>query len=59
MGNLITMDAKDLQLKIDATKQDISRDYDLSTIEGLTEANKELISCFSNFSDNDIKYVKS
>ena len=56
MGNSIT---KNLQLKIDITKQDISQSYDLTTIEGVIQANQELINSFSDFSKNDIKYVKS
>lgn len=56
MGNSIT---KNLQLKIDFTKQDISQSYDLTTIEGVIQANQELINSFSDFSKNDIKYVKS
>ena len=55
MGNLIT---KNLQLKIDVTKQDISQSYDLTTIEGVIQVNQELINSFSDFSKNDIKYVK-
>ena len=55
MGNCIS---SDLQLKIDATKYDISQDYDLSSIEGVAKANNELLQCFSNFSDADISYVK-
>jgi len=56
MGNSIT---KNLQLKIDITKQDISQSYDLTTIKGVIQANQELINSFSDFSKNDIKYVKS
>ena len=65
MGNFLITNSNNasntinLQLKIDATKQDISQSYDLSTIEGVTQANQELISCFSNFSKNDITHVKS
>lgn len=53
MGNLITKRTTDLQLKINATKQDISRDYDLFTIEGVTKANEELIKSFYDFSNKD------
>jgi len=59
MGNFNTKNTIDLQLKINATKQDISQDYDLSTIEGVTKANEELILSFSNFSNKDINYIKS
>lgn len=59
MGNLITRDTTDLQLKIDVTKQDISQDYDLSTIEGVTKANEELMNSFYDFSNKDIMYIKS
>lgn len=59
MGNLITRETTDLQLKIDATKQDISQDYDLFTIEGVTKANEELINSFYGFSNNDIEYIKT
>ena len=59
MGNFSTKNIIDLQLKINATKQDISQDYDLSTIEGVTKANEELIFSFSNFSNKDINYIKS
>lgn len=55
MGNFSTKDTVDLQLKINVTKQDISKDYDLSTIEGVEGANKELLESFSN----DIEYVKT
>ena len=49
----------DLQLKIHATKQDISQDYDLSTIEGITKANEELINSFYGYSNKDIEYIKT
>lgn len=59
MGNLITRGTIELQLKIDATKQDISQDYDLSTIEGVTKANEELINSFYGFSNKDIEHIKT
>ncbi len=49
-----------LQSAIDATKQDISQDYDLSTIDGVVQANKELIRCFSNsnYHKHEVDHVK-
>lgn len=58
MGNFVTV-TQELKMKIDITKQDISRDYDLSTISGVEKANAELINCFSNLSENDLRYVKN
>lgn len=59
MGNLITKETPDLQLKIVSTKQDISQDYDLFTIEGVKKANEELINSFYGFSNKDIEYIKT
>ena len=59
MGNLITRETNDLQLKIDVTKKDISEDYDLSTIEGVTKANEELMNAFYDFSNEDLMYIRS
>lgn len=53
MGNVIVNKLELLQMKIDATKNDISQDYDLSSSEGILQANEELLCCFS-----DIMYVK-
>ena len=67
MGNFMPKKATkiDVQLSqlvqalIDITKKDIARSYDLSTIEGVAKANKELINAFSNFSEADINHVKT
>jgi hypothetical protein len=48
-----------VQALIDITKKDIARSYDLSTVEGVAKANKELINAFSNFSEADINHVKT
>lgn len=67
MGNFMPKKATkiDVQLSqlvqalIDITKKDIARSYDLSTVEGVAKANKELINAFSNFSEADINHVKT
>lgn len=64
MGNtsekkLTSEEITELQLRIDVTKQDISQDYDLSSIQGVTKANEELISSFYGFSDKNIEYIKT
>lgn len=59
MGNLITRETTDLQLKIDSTKQDISQDYDMFAVEGVTKANEELLKSFYGFSNKDIEYIKT
>lgn len=67
MGNFMPKKAtnRDVQLSqlvdilIDITKRDIARSYDLSTIEGVDKANKELINAFSNFDEANINHVKT
>ena len=48
-----------VDILIDITKRDIARSYDLSTIEGVDKANKELINAFSNFDEANINHVKT
>jgi hypothetical protein len=57
MGNWFSN--TDLQSKIDATKQDICLDHDLTTIDGVNKANRELLESFAHFSKKDINYVKT
>ena len=67
MGNFMPKKAtnRDTQLSqlvevlIDITKRDIARSYNLSTIEGVDKANKELINAFSNFDEANINHVKT
>ena len=57
--NIDTQLSQLVQALIDITKKDVARSYDLSTVEGVDKANKELINAFSNFSEADINHVKT
>ncbi len=62
MGNILNNSTKQLINdldKINATKKDISIDYDLTTIEGVTQANEELICCFKNKSTFIVSTIKT
>jgi len=58
MGNL-TARIPDLTYIVEVTKEDISQDYDLTTIEGVEAANEELINIFKNYNKKDFSYVKN
>jgi len=59
MGNVSVNNFELLQMKIEATKNDISQDYDLSSSEGILQANEELLGCFLDMNYKDIMYVKT
>jgi hypothetical protein len=57
MGNCIVTNTRTITLEINITKYDISQDYDLTTDEGVKNANEELIQAFSESSDDDRNVV--
>ena len=59
MGNFITNNGIELQDIIDATKEDISQDYDLTTVEGVEKANDELLRSFARCSEKDLNQVRT
>ncbi len=59
MGNNVCTKKLELDMLIQATKDDIAQDYDLTNPTNITKANAELIDSFKNFSNEERKYVRT
>ena len=63
MGNISlkihSINKKELDLIINATKEDIAQDYDMNNPYNVILANKELLDSFKYFTREDIEYVKT
>ncbi len=59
MGNNVCTKKLELNMLIQATKDDIAQDYDLTDPTDIAKANAELIDSFENFSNEERKYVRT
>lgn len=59
MGNNICTNKLELNMLIQATKDDIAQDYDLTNPTDISKANTELINSFKKFSKKEQEYVRT
>ncbi len=59
MGNNICTNKLKLDMLIQATKDDIARDYNLQDESDVLKANAELIDSFKKFSKKEQEYVRT
>ncbi len=59
MGNNVCTKKLELDMLIQATKDDIAQNYDLTNPTNITKANAELIDSFRKFSKKEQEYVRT
>ncbi len=59
MGNNVCTNKLELDMLIQATKDDIAQDYDLTNPTDISKANTELINSFKKFSKKEQEHVRT